>query len=253
VLLGDYIDRGRFGYPGTLRAALELFTRFPRHVVPLRGNHEYYVELSGRVLAPVRPCEAMDSLANVDGSRLLRTYRRLFDELPTSFVFGDTLFVHGGIPRDATFDAKWKGLSSLNDSELSFEMLWSDPGQVDVVPRDLQKEVARFGFGRRQFQRFMKAAGCRLMVRGHERVTEGFRVTYDLDDAKLVTLFSAGGAANGDLPAKSNYREVSPMALRLLHHDGETTLAPFVLDWARYNDADLNAFFADAIAGATRV
>jgi len=229
-----------------------LFTHFPRYVVPLRGNHEYYVELSGRVLAPVRPCEAMDSLSGVDGSRLLRAYRRLFDDLPMSFVFGDTIFVHGGIPRDATFETKWKGLATLNDPELAFEMLWSDPGQVDVVPRDLQKEVARFGFGRRQFQRFMKAAGCRLMVRGHERVVDGFKVTYDLEDAKLVTLFSAGGAANGDLPSKSNYREVSPMAMRILHRDGETTLAPFALDWARYNEAEFNAFFGGAIAGAAR-
>lgn len=252
VLLGDYIDRGRFGYAGTLRAALELVAAFPRNVVALRGNHEYYIELSGRVLAPVRPCEAMDSLASVDGSRLLRAYRRLFDDMPTSFVFGDAFFVHGGIPRDATFESKWRGLATLNDPDLAFEMLWSDPGDVDAVPRDLQKEVARFGFGRRQFQRFMHAVGCRLMVRGHERVVEGMRVTYDLDDAKLVTLFSAGGAENADLPTKSNYREVTPMALRVVHRDGETDLRPFVIDWARYNDAGLNAFFSEAIADAAR-
>ncbi|MBM4374974.1 MAG: serine/threonine protein phosphatase [Deltaproteobacteria bacterium] len=252
VLLGDYIDRGRFGYTGTLRAALELLTAYPRNVVVLRGNHEYYVELSGRVLAPVRPCEAMDSLSSVDGSQLLRSYRRLFDDMPTSFVFGDTFFVHGGIPRDATFEAKWRGLDTLNDPDLAFEMLWSDPGDVDAVPRDLQKEVARFGFGRRQFQRFMKSTGCRLMVRGHERVVEGMRLTYDLEDAKLISLFSAGGEKNADLPTKSNYREVKPMALRIVQRDRETQLLPFAIDWARYNDARLNAFFSDAIGGADR-
>jgi hypothetical protein len=50
--------------------------------------------------------------------------------MPTSFVFGDTFFVHGGIPRDATFESKWRGLAALNDPDLAFEMLWSNPGDV---------------------------------------------------------------------------------------------------------------------------
>jgi hypothetical protein len=62
VLLGDYIDRGRFSYNGILRAAMSIFLAAPRDdVYLLRGNHEYYVESNGRVLAPVRPAEAMTS------------------------------------------------------------------------------------------------------------------------------------------------------------------------------------------------
>ncbi len=248
VLLGDYIDRGRFGFPGTLRAALQLFTQMPNEVVLLRGNHEFYLEIAGRVVAPVRPCEALDSLASVDGSRLLKSYRKLFDDMPTSFLFGNVIFVHGGIPRDETYEARWKGIATLNDKELAFEMLWSDPSDTDVVPRELQKEVARFGFGRRQFQRFMKSVGCRLMIRGHERVVDGFKKSYDDPEGTLVTLFSAGGETNADLPAASNYREVTPMALSLTHQNGVTTLTPFRIDYARYNEAKLNAFFDEAIA-----
>ncbi len=249
VLLGDYIDRGKFGYSGTLRAAMQLVTQMPGEVVLLRGNHEFYLEISGRVVAPVRPCEALDSLKDVDGARLLKSYRRMFDELPTSFLFGNVIFVHGGIPRDDTYDARWQGVASLNDKDIAFEMLWSDPSDTDAVPRELQKEVARFGFGRRQFQRFMKSVGCRLMVRGHERVIEGFKKTYDDPEATLVTLFSAGGAQNADLPAESNYREVAPMALTVSHHAGVTTLTPFRIDYARYNEAKLNHFFDEAILG----
>src|SRR6185295_19785445 len=62
VLLGDYIDRGIFSYNGILRTVMQLFVTAPEHVYVLRGNHEYYVEINGRVLAPVRPCEAMDSI-----------------------------------------------------------------------------------------------------------------------------------------------------------------------------------------------
>ncbi|MCP4677110.1 MAG: serine/threonine protein phosphatase, partial [Deltaproteobacteria bacterium] len=48
VLLGDYIDRGRFSYDGILRAVMQLYVTVPNAVYMLRGNHEYYVELEGR-------------------------------------------------------------------------------------------------------------------------------------------------------------------------------------------------------------
>ena len=249
VLLGDYIDRGRFGLTGTLRTAMQLYVKHPDFVFPLRGNHEYYVELDGRVLAPVRPCEALDSISDVAGNEVLVTYMRLFEALPNMLAFGDMLFVHGGIPRSDTLQARFSGLASLNDPELRFEMLWSDPSEADVVPRDLQQASARFPFGKRQFQQFMSRLGCRVMVRGHERITEGFLATYDDADHKLLTLFSAGGAQNHDLPPDSNYREVRPMALTIRRRAAVSTITPFEIDYARYNDPRYNAFFEDKLPG----
>ena len=249
VLLGDYIDRGRFSYSGTLRAVLQLLTNLPDNVFVLRGNHEYYVEIRGQVLAPVRPSEAMDSIRNRASKDVLAAYMRLFEELPNMLVFDKTLFVHGGIPRDATVEAKWEGLHSLNDKEMRFEMLWSDPSDADVIPEELQAENARFPFGRKQFQRFMGRIGCKTLVRGHERVRDGFRKDYDGPEGVLVTLFSAGGATNADLPETSNYREVSPMALTVRYKDGLSTFTPFEIDYVRYNDPTVNAFFRTAAAG----
>src|SRR5262249_20307418 len=40
VLLGDYIDRGRFSFEGVLRMAMRLFVTAPGSVYVLRGNHE---------------------------------------------------------------------------------------------------------------------------------------------------------------------------------------------------------------------
>ena len=37
---------------------------------------------------------------------------------------------------------------------------------------------------------------------------------------QLITLFSAGGEDNKDLPEKSNYRRVRPMALTIRHQGG---------------------------------
>ncbi len=243
VLLGDYIDRGRFSYAGTLRAVMQLYTHYPDHVFVLRGNHEYYVEIKGRVLAPVKPSEAMDQLKTRAPTEVLAAYMRLFETLPNMLVFDRTLFVHGGIPRDATVEKKWEGLHSLNDAEMRFEMLWSDPSDADAVPEELQAANARFPFGKKQFQRFMSRIGMKTMVRGHERVREGFRKVYDDPEGVLCTLFSAGGKTNGDLPADSNYREVEPMALLVRYEEGLSTITPFPIDYAKYNDPALNQFF----------
>ncbi|MEM1033940.1 MAG: metallophosphoesterase family protein [Myxococcota bacterium] len=244
VTLGDYIDRGRFSYAGTLRAVLQLYESYPDHVFMLRGNHEYYVEIKGVVMAPVRPSEAMDSIKSRAPKRVLQAYKDLFEAMPNSLVFDQTMYVHAGIPRDATLEKKWRGIHSLNDPEIRFEMMWSDPSEADVIPDALQKENARFPFGRHQFRRFMQTIGCRHMVRGHERVRAGFKRHDTGDEATLATVFSAGGATNRDLPARSSYREVTPMALQVAYADGISTFTPFEIDYARFNDPSLNGFFA---------
>jgi len=243
VLLGDYIDRGRFSFNGVLRAAIRLALVAPDDVYVLRGNHEYYIEHNGKVLAPVRPAEAMQGIQDIATQEVFASYMRLFEALPTSLLFERTMFVHAGIPRDATLKEKWKDLSSLNDPDIRFQMLWSDPSSADHVPDDLQAANARFGFGRKQFQRFMGTLGLRAMVRGHEKINEGFRVMYDDPQAQLMTVFSSGGKNNGDLPKESGYRSVTPMALTMRHHAGVTEVVPFELDYGRFNDPKYNAFF----------
>jgi hypothetical protein len=210
----------------------------------LRGNHEYYLEHQGRVLAPVRPAEGMMSLEGIAGDGFFNEYRQLFEELPTSMSFGRIFFAHAGIPRDASLREKWKDLSSLNDADLRFEMMWSDPADTEVVPDELQKKVARFGYGTTQFRNFMARIGSSVMVRGHERVVEGFRTDYDFPESNLFTLFSAGGQSNLDLPDTSNYREVTPRGLTVRWRDGATTMTPFSIAWDRYNDGQRNRLLA---------
>ncbi len=246
VLLGDYIDRGRYSYNGILRTAMQLFLTVPDHVYMLRGNHEYYVELGGRVMAPVRPAEAMQSLQGIAGNEVFARYMHLFEALPNFLLFDRTLFVHAGIPRERTLAAKWTGPESLNDPDLRFEMLWSDPSEAEAIPQELQDENARFPFGSRQFRAFMSRLGATTLVRGHERIVEGWKQVYDFPDARLFSLFSAGGARNRDLPETSNYREVTPMALTFRHRNGVSQLTPFVIDYERYNDPRFNAFLTRA-------
>ena len=174
---------------------------------------------------------------------MFEAWMRLFDALPGLLLFDRTLFVHAGIPRDELCAERWQDLSSLNDPDLRFQMLWSDPADADFIPAELQRKNARFPFGRLQFRSFMARVGANLMVRGHEKVDAGFAKIYDDGVVVLLNLFSAGGATNDDLPPESSYRTVTPMALTLRWVDGEQTATPWAIDYERYNSPERNAFF----------
>ena len=243
VLLGDYLDRGRFGFEGVLRTALQLLVELPNHVVLLRGNHEYLMRLDGRIVSAVTPAEAVPGIADRVSTDVLEAYRHLFEHMPTSLLFDRTLFAHGGIPRDETLAERYRDLSSLDDAVIRFEMLWSDPVDTDCIAADLQRESTRFMFGRDQFRAFMERVGCRAMIRGHEQVEEGFRPDFDVGGRRLFTLFSAGGSDNSDLPATSRYRSVTPMALTILRDGPILRATPWPIRYAPFCDAKHNGHY----------
>jgi hypothetical protein len=243
VLLGDYIDRGMFSYNGVLRTVMQLYLAAPDHVFPLRGNHEYYIEYRGRIYGGVKPAEAINTLIGLVPGEVFQEYMKMFEEMPNMLFFDDLMFVHAGIPRDADIKAKLTDLSQLNDPDIRFQMLWSDPSTADHIPDDLQAQNARFPFGKKQFEAFMARLGCSMLVRGHEKVDEGFKSMYG-DTASLLSLFSAGGAENNDLPADSSYRSVTPMAATIKIEGGNATVTPWLIDYKRFNDPRRNKFFA---------
>jgi hypothetical protein len=168
---------------------------------------------------------------------------KMFEEIPNMLFFDDIMFVHAGIPRDADIKAKVTDLASLNDPDLRFQMLWSDPSTADYIPDDLQAQNARFPFGRQQFEAFMTRLGCSMMFRGHEKIDAGFKPMYG-DQISLINLFSAGGADNDDLPPESSYRTVTPMAATIKIADGTAQVTPWPIDYKRFNDPKRNRFFA---------
>lgn len=246
VLLGDYIDRGLFSLNGVLRSVLQMFAKAPEHVIVLRGNHEYYLEYKGQVYGGVKPAESINLLKPHLPIDVFRHYMRLFEAMPSCLLFDRALFVHAGIPRDRLVKERWKDLGTLDDPDVRFQMMWSDPSSADVIPAALQEQSARFPFGRLQAASFLRRIGCHTLVRGHEKVIDGFARTYDDDELTLITLFSAGGAANGDLPSNSSYRSVTPKAMTMRIEDEAIEITPWNIDWASYNDPERNAFFKTA-------
>ncbi len=246
VLLGDYIDRGIFSYHGVLRAAMQLLVKEPQHVFMLRGNHEYYFEYKGQVYGGVKPAEAINTLKpHVPSQDVFQQYMMMFDMLPNMLLFDQFLFVHGGIPRDRLLKERYTDLSSLNDDDIRFQMMWSDPSSADVIPAALQEQSSRFPFGRLQCKAFLQRIGCHTLIRGHEKVNEGFRRVYDDEDQLLISLFSAGGATNEDLPPESSYRSVTPMAMTLRLKDGRSEIVPWKIDYEPFNSPQRNAFFRE--------
>jgi hypothetical protein len=243
ILLGDYIDRGMFSYNGVLRTVMQLYLAAPEHVFPLRGNHEYYIEYRGRIYGGVKPAEAINTLIGHIPGEVFQEYMRMFEELPNMLFFDDLMFVHAGIPRDTDIKAKLVDFAALNDPDLRFQMLWSDPSTADHIPDDLQAQNARFPFGKKQFEAFMARLGCSMMLRGHEKVDAGFSTMYG-EVAALATLFSAGGADNFDLPPESSYRTVTPMAATIRLENGTAQVTPWAIDYKRFNDPKRNRFFA---------
>ncbi len=242
VLLGDYIDRGRFSFDGVLRAALQLFVTMPEHVILLRGNHEWLTWSGNYLVSNVYPAEALASIVGYAPVEMLEAYRQLFEHMPTSLLCDRTLLVHGGIPRADTFE-RYRDLASLNDPELRFQMMWSDPVHADRVALDQQRLNPRFSFGREQFRAFMERVGMTTMVRGHEQIDRGFDVFYDLGDQLLLTLFSAGGHDNADLPPTSSYRAVTPMALTLQFGHGTPTATPWGIAYRLFNYEPHNGLY----------
>jgi uncharacterized tellurite resistance protein B-like protein len=243
VLLGDYIDRGMFSYNGVLRTVMQLYLAAPEHVFPLRGNHEYYIEYRGRIYGGVKPAEAINTLIGHIPGEVFQEYMKMFEQMPNMLFFDDLMFVHAGIPRDTDIKGRLADMGSLNDPELRFQMLWSDPSTADRIPDDLQAQNARFPFGKKQFEAFMARLGCSMMFRGHEKIDQGFRTMYG-DSASLATLFSAGGADNFDLPPESSYRTVTPMAATIQLENGVAQVTPWLIDYKRFNDPKRNRFFA---------
>ncbi len=202
LFVGDYVDRNPYDLQN-LTLITAFYILFQDRVTLLRGNHEdrtineyygFYDNLLRRFYD-----KAED---------LYEEIIQFFTHLPIAHISnmknedkkGARVFsVHGGIPIDPLNFNEPKILEEIEPElvcevekselmdKLTVSMLWSDPDEyIEYIVTD-DNNTGRMQFGRPILEQFLKANNLDVVVRGHQKWTEGIKVFFDY---KLFSLFS---------------------------------------------------------------
>eukprot|EP00477_Mikrocytos_mackini_P002053 GAHX01002246.1.p1 GENE.GAHX01002246.1~~GAHX01002246.1.p1 ORF type:complete len:355 (-),score=51.70 GAHX01002246.1:31-1095(-) len=225
VFLGDVVDRGYYSTE-TITMVLSLKLAYPDFVTLIRGNHEskqitqvygFYDELRHRINDQSSVSNNITGFANdlnkinqnsttiagntkpnlqlgESGTALWRRFIELFDVLPIgALVDGQSLCVHGGIPRNIPSLAEIKAIHRTGEIPLKGEicdMLWSDPYESLKEKKWMpNSRGAGIGFSESLLFDFMQKNNLKKIFRSHQLVMEGYKKHFT--DDKLVTIWSA--------------------------------------------------------------
>jgi len=190
IFLGDYVDRGDKQLE-TLLFISRLKALYGERVVTLRGNHEPPDSL------PVYPHDYPYTLRARFGGAYERVYslsKRIFDLLPYAAVYrGAAAFLHGGVPVFSTMEC-WEDVRCILNAEESErtleEILWNDPTEDPDIEYAPSPRGAGYLWGERITEEFLRKAGVKVVIRGHEAVWEGYKLNHS---SRVITVFSRKG------------------------------------------------------------
>ena len=199
IWLGDYVDRNPFDLQN-LAFIITFWILFPNNVFLLRGNHEDATVCSRYGFS--------QHLYEKAGSKEYFTpiwdqVNQFFSHLPLGFQtqIGEkrVLALHGGIPFDVNnyspvdLNHIGKKLNCFQTEHfdmdtLSQTILWADPDPINLTtgvaptPR-----TGRPRFSYQAFNDFMQLNKLDLLIRAHEKFSNGYSLLWD---KRLISLFS---------------------------------------------------------------
>lgn len=187
VFLGDYGDRGLHSCE-VYYTILRLKQLLPLNVLLMRGNHEGPDDL---LASPHDlPIQFQERFGEA-GLQVYRELRKLFGELYNAVIVdGRYLMIHGGVPVQARSleDLAYAHMRHPKETLLE-EMLWSDPTE-DFKGAFPSPRGAGKLFGEDITSSLLERLNVKLLIRGHEPCSQGFKTNHD---GKVLTLFSRRG------------------------------------------------------------
>jgi protein phosphatase len=187
IFLGDYGDRGEFSAE-VYFTVLSLKLQHPMQVVLMRGNHEGPRDLLAS------PHDLPVQFQNRFGKEWAEAYKGILELFPllcnSVYVEERYLIVHAGLPQQARTiqDFAYAHMKHPKVTLLE-DMLWSDP-QESLEGTSPSTRGAGHLFGNDITTAVLKALKVKILIRGHEPCSEGFRIDHD---GKILTLFSRKG------------------------------------------------------------
>jgi protein phosphatase len=214
LFLGDIVDRGHFSTEVAI-LVLALICSYPDHVGIIRGNHEF-AETS-----EVYGFRA--ELMNLYHSpELWSAFQEVFAWMPIAAVVNDTtLCVHGGPseqhPTIKSLEAVPRPIWRSDEHDL-VDLFWGDPtiAYEGYVPSP--RGIGRI-YGRTVTEAFCKANGLVRIIRAHEVMPDGIKVTFG---GRVITVFST---STGALPVRNLIG-----IIKLSIHDVHTPISSIVLN-----------------------
>jgi len=187
IFLGDYGDRGGQSVE-VYYIILKLKLVFPEHVILMRGNHEGPEDLMAS------PHDLPTQFHRRFGEEWADAYsktRELFSHLYNAVLVEERyLMIHGGLPLEACTLEDLAFAHTLHPKQRLFEeMLWNDPTEMIKGSCESPRGAGKL-FGENVTKEVLKRFDVKVLIRGHEPCTEGFKMNHN---GKVLTLFSRKG------------------------------------------------------------
>lgn len=187
LFLGDYGDRGEYS-PEIYFIISNLKIEYKDKVILLRGNHEGSEDL---IAYPHDLPLFFIERYGQEGYQVYKKVKKLFDFLYLAFLYKNKFIaLHGGIPVETCNIEDIAFARKLHPKKKYFEeILWNDPMEEEGFEPSYRGAGKLFGPD--ISKKFTDKNNLICIIRGHEAVNEGYRVSHD---GRVITVFSRKGS-----------------------------------------------------------